>query len=340
MALVGSSVGISRALVAAPLLTAQAIRYSVATAVLLILARSRGVQIVRPRGREWLWLASISATGLVLFNIAIVRGVAHTGPAMIAVAVACVPVVLSVLGPLLQRQAPRRQAVVAAMIVTVGAVLVEGAGRAVPAGLAWAGVALACEASFTLLAVPVLGRHGAWGVSVHSVWIGAVMLIVLGGVTEGPAAAARLAAGDLAALAYLAVLVTVVAFVLWYSAVAGLGPARAGVLTGIAPVSAALTGMATGSRAPSLPMWAGIVVVMAGLAAGLWSRARPGPSGPAARLAAQPAMENRAVQSATGSPAAQLVPESRAAQLVPESRAAQLVPESRAAQLAPEGGAA
>ena len=34
MALVGSSVGISRALVAAPLLTAQAIRYGVATAVL------------------------------------------------------------------------------------------------------------------------------------------------------------------------------------------------------------------------------------------------------------------------------------------------------------------
>jgi drug/metabolite transporter (DMT)-like permease len=322
MALVGSSVGISRALVAAPLLTAQALRYTVAAAVLLILARGRGVRIVRPRGREWLWLASISATGLVLFNIAIVRGVAHTGPAMIAVAVACVPVLLSVLGPLFQRQAPRRQAVVAAMIVTAGAVLVEGAGRVGPAGLAWAGVALACEASFTLLAIPVLGRHGAWGVSVHSVWIGAVMLIVLGGVTEGPAAVGRLTAGDLAALAYLAVLVTVVAFVLWYSTVAALGAARAGVLTGIAPVSAALTGMVTGSRAPSLPMWAGIVVVMAGLAAGLWSRARPAPPRPAARPAAQPA------------------PESRAAQPAPENRAAQPAPENRAAQLAPEGGAA
>ncbi len=125
MALVGSSVGISHALVAAPLQTAQAIRYSAATVILLIVARRRGVAIVRPRGREWLWLASISATGLVLFNIAIVRGVAHTGPAMIAVAVACVPVLLSVLGPLLQGQVPRRQAVLAAVIVTVGAVLVE-----------------------------------------------------------------------------------------------------------------------------------------------------------------------------------------------------------------------
>ena len=226
MVLVGSSVAISRTLVAAPLLTAQAIRYGVASVVLLILARACGARITRPRGREWLWLASISATGLVLFNIAIVRGVAQTGPAMIAVAVACVPVLLSVLGPLLQRQAPRRQVVLAAVIVTAGAVLVEGACRVSAAGLAWAGVALACEAAFTLLAIPVLGRHGAWGVSVHSVWIGVVMLTVLGLVTEGPAAAARLTPSDFAAVAYLAVLVTVVAFVLWYSTVAALGPAR------------------------------------------------------------------------------------------------------------------
>ena len=111
-------------------------------------------------------------------------------------------------------------------MVTAGAVLVEGAGRADAAGLAWAAVALGCEASFTLLAVPVLARHGAWGVSVHSVWIGAVMLAVLGLVTEGPAAAARLTAADLGAVVYLAVLVTVAAFILWYSTVAALGPGQ------------------------------------------------------------------------------------------------------------------
>jgi threonine/homoserine efflux transporter RhtA len=236
--------------------------------------------------------------------------------------------------------------VLAAVIVTAGAVLVEGAGRVSAAGLAWAGVALACEASFTLLAIPVLGRHGAWGVSVHSVWIGAVMLTVLGLVTEGPTAAARLTPSDLAAVAYLAVLVTVVAFVLWYSTVAALGPARAGVLTGIAPVSAALTGMATGSRAPSLAMWAGIVVVMAGLAAGLGSRARPGlavspaagtaPESPAAELA----QESRAAELAPESPAAELAPESPAAEPAPPSRIAEPVPPSRAAELSREGGAA
>src|SRR5215472_13985328 len=92
MALVGGGVGVSRTLTAAPLLTAQAIRYAAAVAVMLAAARSARVPILRPRGREWLWLAGIAATGLVLFNVAIVRGVAHAEPAVIAVAVACAPV--------------------------------------------------------------------------------------------------------------------------------------------------------------------------------------------------------------------------------------------------------
>jgi len=268
MVLVGSSVAVSATLTAAPLLIAQAIRYSVAAVVLVALARWLRVPIVAPRGREWLWLAGIAATGLVLFNIAVVRGVAHAQPAMIAVAVACAPVVLGVLGPLLQGQVPQRKIVVAAIVVTSGAVLVEGAGHGDLAGIAWAVVALATEAAFTLLAVPVLGRHGAWGVSVHSVWLGAAMFTVLALLGEGPAAVSRLSTADLGAIAYLAV-VTVVAFVLWYSTVAALGPGRVGLLTGIAPVSAALTGIAAGSRAPSPLMWAGIGVVLAGLGTGL-----------------------------------------------------------------------
>jgi drug/metabolite transporter (DMT)-like permease len=269
MVIVGSSVGVSRTLTHAPLLAAQAVRYAIAVPILLAVARSAPAPVVRPRGREWLWLGGISATGLVLFNVAIVRGVAHAQPAAIAVAVAFAPVLLGVIGPLLQGQAPRGQILVAAAVVTAGSVLVEGAGRTDAAGLAWAAVALVCEAAFTLLAVPVLPRHGAWGVSVHSVWIGAVMLAVLSAVTEGPAAISRLSLADWAAVGYLAVMVTAVAFILWYSTVAALGPGPVGLLTGIAPVSAALTGIMMGSQAPRPLMWLGMLVVIGGLVTGL-----------------------------------------------------------------------
>ena len=273
MALVGSSVGVSRTLVHAPLFAAQGIRYTIALPILVAAARLAGVRVTRPRGREWLWLAGIAVTGLVLFNLAIVRGVAHAQPAAIAVAVAFVPVLLGVAGPLMQGQTPSRRILLAAVVVTAGSVLVEGAGRAGPAGVAWAVLALACEASFTLLAVPVLPRHGAWGVSVHSVWLGAIMFYVLSLVTERPAAAARLTAADWVAVGYLALMVTAVAFLLWYSSVAALGPGLVGLLAGIAPIAAALTGMLTGGAAPGPLVWLGILVVLAGLATGL--RARP-----------------------------------------------------------------
>src|SRR5215472_42337 len=88
MTVVGSSVAASHALVHAPLFAAQAIRYAVAVPVLIALARSARAPVVRPRGREWLWLAGVAALGLVLFNVAIVRGVEHAQPAAIAVALA------------------------------------------------------------------------------------------------------------------------------------------------------------------------------------------------------------------------------------------------------------
>ena len=104
MTLVGGSVAVSVVLGDAPLFTAQAIRYAVATALLALIARIARVRIGRPRGSEWLWLSGIAATGLVLFNVAVIRGVAHAEPATIAVAVACVPVVIGLVGPLLDRQ--------------------------------------------------------------------------------------------------------------------------------------------------------------------------------------------------------------------------------------------
>lgn len=269
MSLVGTSVGVSHALSAAPLFTAQAIRYAAAAVILLGLAKRNRVPLVRPRGAEWFWLGGIAALGLVLFNVAIVRGVAHAEPAVIAVAVACVPVVLGVIGPLFERRAPSRRVLVAAVTVTAGSALVEGAGRADATGIAWAAVTLVCEACFTLLAVPVLPRHGAWGVSLHSVWIGAVMFAVLGFATEGGGAAVRLTPSQWAAVGFLALMVTAVAFILWYSTVAALGAGVAGVLTGIAPVAAALAGIVINGRAPGLSVWFGILVVVAGLAMGL-----------------------------------------------------------------------
>ncbi|MCX5174982.1 DMT family transporter [Streptomyces virginiae] len=269
MALVGSSVTVSRALVDAPLFATQAVRYAAAALLLFALARAARVPVHMPRGREWLWLAGIAATGLVLFNVAVVRGVAHAEPAVIAVAVASVPILLGLLGPFLEGRRPSRRVLLAAPVVVAGAVLVEGTGRTDAAGVAWAALALGCEAAFTLLAVPVLRRHGAWGVSVHAVWLGALMLAGLTVVFESPAELTSLGRTQWAAAGYLAVMVTAVAFLLWYRTVAAVGAGRAGLLTGVAPLAAAGAGVLAGSGVPGPAVWLGLLVVIVGLAAGL-----------------------------------------------------------------------
>ncbi|MFF0011198.1 DMT family transporter [Streptomyces sp. NPDC005374] len=275
MTFVGSSVTVSHTLVDAPLFSTQAVRYVAATALLVVLARFAGARLVWPRGWEWLWLAGLAVTGLVLFNVAVVRGVAHAEPAVIAVAVACVPLLLGVIGPLLERRRPSRQVLLAAPVVMAGAVLVEGTGRTDAVGVAWAALALGCEAAFTLLAVPVLGRHSPWGVSVHATWLGGALLAVLGVTREGPSAVRELTGVQWAAVGYLTLLVTAVAFVLWYSTVRSVGAGRAGLLTGIAPLAAAVVSAATGTGVPGPTVWLGIAVVIVGLVVGLRPRTVP-----------------------------------------------------------------
>lgn len=267
MVLVGASVSISRQLVGAPLLWAQAVRYGLAALIFLAVARRSGSSISRPHGRDWLWLGGIAATGLVLFNVAVINGSAHAGPAALAVAIACAPVLLGAFGPLLEGVTPRRRVLLAALAVTLGSILVEGTGRTDAEGALWALVTLGCEVAFTLLAIPVLGRQGAWGVSLHSVWIATAILVVTGAVVEGPGALARVSLVAWGVVVAQAVM-TVVAFVLWYTTVAVAGAARAGLLTGIAPVSAALIGLAAGASLPGPLVWLGMGIILGGLALG------------------------------------------------------------------------
>ena len=272
MVCVGGSVAVSSVLAGAPVFTAEAVRYGVACLILMALARLTGRRLTWPRQAEWLWLSGIGVTGLVMFNLALVEGSRHAEPAVLGVAVACVPAVLAMVGPLLEGTRPRAATVTAALVVTCGAGLVQGLGRTDAIGVAWAVVVFGCEAAFTLLAIPVLGRHGPWGVSVHATWLATVMFAVLGIAGEGPAAIARLSRADWLSVGYLAVAVTAAAFVLWYSSVRRLGASRAGLLTGLAPVAAAVTGVLLGGPAPTPLVWAGIVVVAAGLTAGFRSR--------------------------------------------------------------------
>jgi drug/metabolite transporter (DMT)-like permease len=149
----------------------------------------------------------------------------------------------------------------------VGAATVQGLGGDVtPQGLAAALGALACEAAFSLLAAPLLPTLGPLRVSA---WATLLAVPVLAAIALPTGGMPTPTAGEAASLAWLAVVVTAAAFVLWYSAVRALGVERAGLFSGVLPVAALLCAAALGDSALTPGRVAGVLAVAAGIAAGL-----------------------------------------------------------------------
>ena len=274
MALVGASFTASAALADYPVFGGQAVRYAVAALCLLAVMRWRRVAFVPPTPRQAARLTALAATGLTGFSAFVVLATRHAEPSLAGAVVGATPVVLAATQAVRERRLAFRT-LAAAVVVTAGVALVEGVGSADPLGLALAVGALACEAAFTLLAVPLLPTLGALRVSAYACVAAVPQLLLLGLLAPGPLLAVP-DGGELAALAYLSVVVTAVAFLLWYTGVARVGAARAGLFAGLMPVAALVAALALGVEVPTAHGVAGALVVASGLALGLSSRRRPG----------------------------------------------------------------
>jgi drug/metabolite transporter (DMT)-like permease len=271
MAIVGSSFAVLDTLRAYPQAGGQAVRYAVGAALLFLLA---GRWLPRPTGRQLTRLALLAASGLAAFNLLVMAAEASMDPGSVGVIVAAVPVLLALAGPLQAGRRPEKRVVGAAVMVTVGAAAVQGLGGEVTAGgLAAALGALGCEAAFSLLAAPLLKPLGPVAVSAWAAILAVPMLFAIGLVADGPQNLLRTpTTSELLGLAWLAVAVTAVAFVLWYSAVRALGVELTGLLSGVLPVSALVVAALLGRADLTAGRLAGATLVGLGIAAGLLAR--------------------------------------------------------------------
>ena len=272
MAIVGSSFAVLDTLSDYPQAGGQALRYSVGAALLFAAAK----RVVRPAGRQLVRLALLAASGLAAFNMLVMAAEESMDPGSVGVIVATVPVLLALAGPLQDGRRPEQRVVAAAVLVAGGAAVVQGlGGELTAAGLAAALGALACEAAFSLLAAPLLAPLGAVTVSAWAAALAVPMLLVIGVMLDGPGGLVRVpTAEEGLGLAWLAVGVTAIAFVLWYSAVKALGVERTGLLTGVLPVSALVFAALLGTAELTAGRLAGAALVGIGIAAGLVQRKR------------------------------------------------------------------
>jgi drug/metabolite transporter (DMT)-like permease len=292
MVLVGSSVSVSQLLLAYPIMTGQAARYTTAALALYAIARlfprlGAGASArPRPTARELAILVTIAATGMAGFNACILVALAHADPAVVGTIIGAAPLGLALLGPMLRHERPGVRLVVAAGVVVAGTALVQGTGQADAVGLAAAAGALVGEVAFSLLAAAVLPRLGAVRVAAHSCAL-AVPLLLVGAVATGEVARWRPpTAAEAGALAYLAALMTVVAFVVWFVGLQRLGVERAGMIVGVMPVATFVTAAVMATALPAPGQAFGVLTVAAGLALGLAASTAPtAPTGRAAPAA-------------------------------------------------------
>jgi drug/metabolite transporter (DMT)-like permease len=257
-----------------PLYGGQALRYAMAAVILFAVARVKGLGLVRPTPRETLLLLSLAATGLVLFNVCVIEATRHASPALVGTFVGAVPVVLALVGPLLARSRPSGRVLAAAAVVVAGATIATGLHGASLSGLPYAVGALACEACFSLLAIPLLPSLGPVRVSAYTEAAAVPLLLLLGVAADGSGILRVPTMAEATALVYLGTVVSAGAFLLWYGALPRLGADRAGLFAGVVPVGAIATTVLLGLGAPTATELGGAAVVIAGLALGL-TPARP-----------------------------------------------------------------
>lgn len=250
--IVGASVPITGMLDGYPLLTGQAMRYALGAAVLLLVAR----RLPMPSWRDIPPLLGIVATGMLGFNALLIAAQRYAEPGFVAAVMGASPIALALLA-----RKRSTAAIVGAVVVAAGVVLLSGGGAWHGPGLVLALLTMAGEVCFTLFAVGVVRRLGVLGVATWTCLLAAVIGAVVGTFVEGwqmPNATQSFA------LVTLAVLVTALAFGLWYFAVNRLGSDRAGVLTGLMPVAGLVASVALGVQDLTLVSALGATAVALG----------------------------------------------------------------------------
>lgn len=262
---VGGSIAVTPFIAHVPVLAGQAGRYALAAiALLLVLPRVDPTPHPHLTRAQVLRLVVAAATGSAGFNVLLVAASGQADPAAIGAVVGASPVVLAVLGaPRVGGRLPRpRGAVVlGAALASGGVVVLHGGGHSTTTGLLLALGVLACEVAFTLVAAPLLPVLGPARVSAWSCALAAAILATASLVTREEL---RPPTGrEAGTLVYQGLIMTAVAFVLWYRGVHRLGPDRAGVTMAAAPIAAAVVAatVGTGHLTAGTAIGAGLVAV-------------------------------------------------------------------------------
>ncbi len=278
MAGVGSTVIASRlAAGGLPPFTATALRFLIATPLLLALMRAQRMRWPRISTRDGVLLVIQAAAGGVGYTVLLISGTKLSSPLDAGVMLGTLPAMSTLIAAVVlrERQTPRDWA--AAALATAGVLFVTFApGHALPslrtlAGDALVLAAVACEAVFILLNRRLAAPLPPLALSTAMSGLGFVLALVPA-VFEWHAVADGWTVGAVSAIAYYALVPTVLGYLCWYAGSARTSGTEAALFTAVAPVSAVLFAVALFGETLNVTRVAGIALVVAGMLVGATRR--------------------------------------------------------------------
>lgn len=256
-----------------PHLTAAAARFVIAGACLAAVAWHVEGGLPRLTPTQAAWTALLGLTGIFLYNVFFFAALGRLQAGRTALIIALNPVVTALAMAVLLRRSPSASRWAGIAIALAGAAVVVSRGdlALLAAGSIGAGEALMFCGVCAWAAYTIIGQRALRGLTpiaattYASLWGGA--MLTAGALTELPRLdASMLTWTNAAAVAYLGVFGTVVAFIWYYQGVQAIGPARTAVFTNLVPVfGVALAALLLG-EAVTGSMLIGGALVIAGVA--------------------------------------------------------------------------
>jgi len=260
--LVGTGVAASSLLTRYPVFVSQGARYLLGALLLLVVFRHQALHPFPTKISVIIRTVVMTLFGLVIFSAATIEALRFGTIAGVGVIVGLVPIVLAIVGSLAQHERPGVRLLGAAAIVVLGATLVNGFGAIELKGVIFAVIAMACDATFSVMSASLVKELGAYRLAFYATALAGVIMIAIG---SGSVFANALSGKEIFAILYVAVAVSFGSFVLWYKGLAAIGVARAGLFVSLIPVGALIGEEVLDPKAVSVRAIVGVAIVVAGL---------------------------------------------------------------------------
>ena len=246
-------------------------RYVVATLALVAVAFVREGGLPKLNPREWFAVVLLGATGVAVFNLCFMYGLARVPASRGSLIMALNPAVTLLGAVLFLHERLTRNKVLGIIVALLGVVVVLGHGNPVNLFRGSVGVGevvlFGCPlawAAYTLIGKRMLPGLSAIAVTAYAALTGTAMLVVVAawsGDLAPPAASLR----AWAAIAFVGLFGTALAFVWFYEGVRTIGPARTSVFINLVPVAAIVLGVLLLGEPLEFSMVAGGALVVAGV---------------------------------------------------------------------------